>query len=64
QRKEKAESLTQLFRKYIAWRENPEIGRELRRRAFAVLYSATGTSEKSLEKMNQIFQLESEIYTR
>ncbi|MFN4212625.1 MAG: UvrB domain 3-containing protein, partial [Microgenomates group bacterium] len=59
QRKEKAESLTQLFREYIAWRENPEIGHELRRRAFAVLYSATGTSEKSLEKMNQIFQLES-----
>lgn len=62
QRKESAESLTQLFRKYSEWKENPEIGRELRKKAFSALYSITGASERSLEKMAQVFKLESEIF--
>lgn len=64
QRKESSNILTQLFRQYAGWAENPEAGRELRKKAFANLYSITGTSERSLEKMKQIFQLESELKAR
>lgn len=60
-RKESASILAQLFRDYPDWADNPEVGRELRRRAFTNLYSIIGNSEESLEKMKQILQLESEI---
>jgi len=62
-RKETASALAQLFNQYADWLENPEVSRELRRRAFANLYSMMGDTEGALTKMSQIFQLESEIHS-
>ncbi len=64
QRKESASALAQLFHNYQDWIDNPEVGRELRQKVFANLYSMTDNPEKSLEKMRQIFQLKSEIGAR
>jgi len=63
QRKKSAQLLTEFFRDYSEWIKNPESSRELRRKIIANLLSKTGSPEKSLEKLYQIFRLASEIYS-
>ncbi len=63
-REETSHKISELFSQYSNWLDNPESGRDLRRRLFISLLTHTQKPDESLYLMKQIITLEREVETK